>query len=136
MMSECAGDMKMCYVSLGSNLPDGRDRIAGAIAWLHDVMEVESCSAIYTTPSVSAGDDSIYFNAVARCRTGLQLSQIESLLKRYETESGRRREPGSHSVAIDLDLVIYDGDVLRPRDAARDYFLIGFSQIGGAGQSR
>ena len=131
MMSGRADDMKMCYVSLGSNLPDGRDRIAGAIAWLHDVMEVERSSEIYTTPSVSAGDDSTYFNAVARCLTDLQPMQIESLLKCYEADSGRRREPGCHSVTIDLALVLFDGDVLRPRDAAREYFLIGFSQIGG-----
>lgn len=130
MMSKCADDMKTCYVSLGSNMPDGRERVAGAIAWLHDVMEVESCSAIYTTPSVSVGDDSTYYNAVACCSTGLQPPQIECLLKCYEAESGRRHSPGSHSVAIDLDLVVFDGDVLRPRDAARDYFLIGLSQIG------
>lgn len=130
MMMHAKAGLKTCYVSLGSNLPDGYGYVMRAMEWLRNVMVVERCSDIYTTPSVSLGDDSMYFNAVARCITDMTASQLELMLKQYESESGRRRDADCHCVVIDLDLVVFDDVVLRPRDAARDYFRIGLSQLG------
>lgn len=122
-----AGVDKICYVSLGSNLPDGEGYVRRTIKWLSTVMLSVKSSYIYTTPSVSAGDDSTYFNAVARCLTSLSAKELELRFKHWESDCGRRHESCDNSVAIDVDLVIYDGVVLRPRDAGCDYFLIGMN---------
>ena len=55
------------YISIGSNLSNGAENIENAFGFLRDNYENVVCSTIYSTPSVSIGDDSIYFNAVARC---------------------------------------------------------------------
>lgn len=114
------------YISIGSNLSNGAENIENAFGFLRDNYENIVCSTIYSTPSISIGDDSIYFNAVACC----DVDGIESLnidLKAYESRCGRIR--GQKDVVIDMDIVISDGQILRPRDYDREYFQIGYNQI-------
>lgn len=114
------------YISIGSNLCNGAENIENAFGFLRDNYENVVCSTIYSTPSVSIGDDSIYFNAVACCDVDdIESSNID--LKAYESRCGRIR--GQKDVVIDMDIVIADGQILRPRDYDREYFQIGYNQI-------
>ena len=114
------------YISIGSNLSNGAEHIENAFGFLRDNYENVVCSTIYSTPSVSIGDDSIYFNAVASCEVdGVESTNIN--LKAYESRCGRIR--GQKDVVIDMDIVISDGQILRPRDYDREYFQIGYNQI-------
>lgn len=114
------------YISIGSNLSNGAEHIENAFGFLRDNYENVVCSTIYSTPSISIGDDSIYFNAVASCEVdGVESTNID--LKAYESRCGRIR--GMKDVVIDMDIVIADGQILRPRDYDREYFQIGYNQI-------
>lgn len=114
------------YISIGSNLSNGAEHIENAFGFLRDNYENVVCSTIYSTPSVSIGDDSIYFNAVASCEVdGVESTNIN--LKAYESRCGRIR--GQKDVVIDMDIVIADGQILRIRDYDREYFQIGYNQI-------
>lgn len=114
------------YISIGSNLSNGAEHIENAFGFLRDNYENVVCSTIYSTPSISIGDDSIYFNAVACCDVDdIESSNID--LKAYESRCGRIR--GQKDVVIDMDIVIADGQILRPRDYDREYFQIGYNKI-------
>lgn len=114
------------YISIGSNLSNGAEHIENAFGFLRDNYENVVCSTIYSTPSISIGDDSIYFNAVASCEVdGVESTNID--LKAYESRCGRIR--GNKDVVIDMDIVIADGQILRPRDYDREYFQIGYNKI-------
>ena len=114
------------YISIASNLSNGAEHIENAFGFLRDNYENVVCSTIYSTPSISIGDDSIYFNAVASCEVdGVESTNID--LKAYESRCGRIR--GMKDVVIDMDIVIADGQILRPRDYDREYFQIGYKII-------
>lgn len=115
------------YISIGSNMPDGRRRVEEAIERLRREVTLLKVSAIYSTPSVSAGDNSIYFNAVALLQSSLSIEKLTEFFKRMEQEAGRT--PASQNVMLDIDIVVSGGTTMRPRDFARDYFTIGYNQI-------
>ena len=117
---------KEVYISIGSNTPNGAVNIENAFEFIKKNFENVACSQIYSTPSVTIGDNSIYFNAVARCLSD-DIDDINQELKSYEINCGRVK--GSKNVVIDLDVVVADNEVLRPRDFDREYFKIGYFQL-------
>jgi len=65
----------------------------------------------------------LYLNAVAVGRTLIAIEEMQIFLKQAETALGRTRGPLSHGlVAIDLDLVEWNKEVLRPKDAEQSYY--------------
>lgn len=69
-------------------------------------------------------------NAVAIGKTDITLQQLEIMCKNFEKELGRdekAREAGD--VPIDIDVVVYDGKILRETDYIREFFKIGFYQL-------
>lgn len=64
-----------------------------------------------------------YLNALCQAHTELPLKSVQSLLKYMETEMGRKRGlEAKGMVAIDLDLVEWNGEILRPWDVAQPYY--------------
>lgn len=64
-----------------------------------------------------------YLNAVCAGKTALSQDEMERWLKETETGMGRVRGESAHGrVVIDLDLVEWDGTILRPVDAGRPYY--------------
>jgi 2-amino-4-hydroxy-6-hydroxymethyldihydropteridine diphosphokinase len=71
-----------------------------------------------------------YVNVVAIGVTRLALDELLSRLKAIERLLGRTPESKLRGVVeADVDLVIWNGEVLRPKDAARDYFLIPYNLL-------
>jgi len=64
-----------------------------------------------------------YLNAICQAYTELPLDSVQSILKVIEAEMGRERGLEANGlVAIDLDLVEWNGKILRPRDVAQSYY--------------
>ena len=71
-----------------------------------------------------------YINAVLSGYTLLTPLELDTKCKQFELEHGRTLEARkAGNVAIDIDLVIYGNDILRPKDFAREFFKIGYSCI-------
>ena len=116
-------------ISLGSNLTPRQRRVEEAMHWLQEVLDGYSASSIYETPEIH-GHGRPYMNAVVEGEVSLEPDEFNRMLKRYEEQNGRDAEARSRGeVPIDLDLVVADGDILRPRDYARSFFRIGYDQI-------
>lgn len=122
------------YVGVGSNLPEAlaRREIECSVATLERLGRVRA-SETYRTDGVgvkSAG--MIYYNAVVELLTPMASEEIVAALKRYEEAHGRCRSISV--VTIDLDLVVFDGEVLRPSDFSHEYFLRGYRRLAAGVQ--
>lgn len=116
-------------ISLGSNTPDSNGRMMQAMMWLEENLISFKCSAIYSTPPLS-GVGSDYLNAVAVGEIKCEQNEFNLMLKDYEKFSGRTPEAKKTGVVpIDLDIVIFNDQIVRPKDYSYDFFQIGYRQI-------
>lgn len=118
-----------CTIGLGSNAPDREAQINRAIDFLHGYLSKCSVSSIYESAAIN-GTDSSYLNAVVHGRSSVNSSTLVRHLKDFEKAMGRNQESKEKGVVpIDLDLVIYDMRILRPKDFERHYFNIGYREL-------
>ena len=116
-------------ISLGSNSPDSDRMMKQAMVWLEENLLSFKCSEIYLTPPLS-GVGSDYLNAVAIGETACDQNEFNLMLKDYEKSSGRTLESKKTGVIpIDLDIVIFNDQIVRPKDFSYDFFQIGYRQI-------
>ena len=117
------------FFSIGSNYGDKKGNVIKGLEWLSKLLSDFKCSSVYETPDCHGGNK-IYFNAVAYGRSALEPQDLEGLCKRFEVDCGRdatMRNMGN--VPLDIDLVIYNGKILRPNDFKREFFKIGYEMI-------
>jgi len=84
--------------------------------------------------TVSAGQiypsDGGYFNCVASLSTDCDRRTLTDFTKRIEHRLGRRPEHKLQGrVVIDIDIIFFNSDLLRPLDASENYFLKGFEML-------
>ena len=107
---------------LGTNLPDRRQRLSSAIARLAAHVAVADYSEAVESADVS-GLGADYLNVVVRCFTSLSLNELRRLISRIEEAEGRTAQAKlSGCMPIDIDVVMYGGEVVSRYDYQRDYF--------------
>lgn len=117
-------------IGIGSNTPDGAAQVDAACRWLATAFADVRYSESYLTPGVGVRCAGMtYRNAVATGRTQFSADEVTRMLKEYESSHGRDREVPD--VPIDLDLVIYGEEILRPGDFKHMYFQKGYLQLLG-----
>ena len=115
-------------LSIGSNDKLRHERVSEALDWLRGKLDYFRTSQIYPTLPVR-GAKGEYVNAVAQGRT-TDLKILEADLKLYELSHGRDAAARAEGrVPIDIDVVVVNGEVVRPRDYACDFFRIGLSAL-------
>lgn len=121
--------MHRVYIGLGSNTPDATKQMSDAIDWLMTQLDEVANSDVYSTPPLR-GIGADYLNAVATGLTTLNSDQLNLLLKDYERQAGRTPQSKlSGQVPIDLDIVVWDGTVVREKDFSYDFFQRGYRQV-------
>lgn len=116
-------------VSLGSNFGDRSRNVKAAMQWLKTLSEHYECSLIYETPEIH-GKGAPYMNAVAAATTTLDYETLQHLMKNYERSCGRdEKHRVKGEVPIDIDIVVWNSEVVRPLDFSREFFKIGYAQI-------
>ena len=121
-------------LGIGSNKKYAAEEAVGQIiVRLRELYSVDKESEIYTTRPFGKSFSNLndYKNAVIELTTLSNLSEFEAELKELEKDFGRDRGLKSDEVAADIDIVIWDGKILRPREVDRDYLSIGYNQILG-----
>ena len=120
-----------CTIGLGSNSSDKKTQIDNAINYVCELLADAHVSEIYESEAVNGKDDP-YLNAVVHGNSPLGIEELNRYLKEWEARQHRDDTPdenGRHTVKIDLDLVIFDSRILRPKDFDRLYFNKGYSQL-------
>lgn len=114
-------------VCVASNSQDATAQIKGFLLRLRSEIDPATRhSTIYVTPSITDGV-TLYHNLVASFSTEMSAQLLTYTFKQWEIEAGRSHS--SSVVTLDIDLVIFNGEILRPHDYSRDYFRIGYRQL-------
>ncbi len=123
--------MTLCYIELGSNEPTpvfleyAREELRTLFPDIvfGTVMQTEPFCLPSSRP---------FFNQSAKIRTLWSVEEIKSNFKRIENRIGRKAEDKLKGIVkIDLDLLSYDGTVLKPEDWERPYVQAGIKELTG-----
>lgn len=129
MNESSSGAFREALFCIGSNCGDRKGNVATALVWLSGRLSDFRHSSIYATPDCHGGQRE-YLNAVCSGYTALIPSEIETLCKEYEKSCGRNAAArAAGDVPIDVDLVVYDGEVLRRKDHGSEFFRKGYMEI-------
>ena len=103
----------LAYLGLGAKLGDPAVQLRRALAELAalDEVEVVQVSAFYLNPPLGPKEQPWYVNAVAQVRTRLTAEELLRGLQRLEAALGRVRGERWGPRVIDLDLLLYNGEV-------------------------
>ena len=130
--------MERIYLSLGSNIGDRARNIARAIGALalHGV-KVTKKSSLYETEPVEMTEQDWFLNGVVEAETDLQPQELMEALLSIEREMGRERVVPKGPRVIDLDILLYESQVVHaagleiphPRIAQRKFVLAPLAEI-------
>ena len=106
--------MHLAYVALGANLADPVAQIRAALEVLTHLPESRllHASSLYRTAPVGIHHQPDFINAVAAFETTLSPQALLAALFTVEEQFGRRRDFHHAPRTLDLDLLLYDNDVI------------------------
>lgn len=131
----------LAYVALGSNLGDKEANLQKAVQLLVEYgVEVVKTSAFLCTEPYGVTDQPQFLNAVCCVRTDLEPEELLHLLLAIEQEMGRVRLRHWGERNIDLDLLLYENQILTTDDLKlphpdmqnRDFVLLPLAEIAPA----
>ena len=104
-------------ISLGSNLGDRRAHLEYAIDALKlDLSDIAVSPFIETEPVGVGPEHGVYLNAVVVGLTRLSPRDLLDRLLEIEEERGRMRPYPMAPRTLDLDLILYGGEMINERD--------------------
>lgn len=131
--------MSLAMIALGGNLDAPAARLLKVMAELDDLprSQLLRASSLYRTAPVGYADQPDFVNAVALIETALPPQALMTELLAMETRHGRRRTQLNGPRTLDLDLLLYEDQVLddsfvtlpHPRMHERAFVLIPLLEI-------
>jgi 2-amino-4-hydroxy-6-hydroxymethyldihydropteridine diphosphokinase len=133
------GKENISYIAIGSNKGDRFDHLNRAIQEisLEKNNLIEQVSSIYETLPYGYKDQSNFYNAVIKIKTGYELIELLDLLKSIEKKIGRENGTRWGPREIDLDILFFN-DLIFSNEritiphkevAKRDFVLIPLCEI-------
>ncbi len=134
--------MPLALLGLGANLGDRAAALNAAIEALSDargIAVIRRSTVIETSPVGGAADQPPYLNAAVVVETQLSPESLLAKLHEIEASLGRRRDIHWGPRTIDLDLLLYDQQVVEsptltiphPRMSFRRFVLEPAVEVGG-----
>lgn len=122
--------MNEVVLSIGSNVTPRYERVVDALSKLKGILEDCMASDIYETPEIH-GIGRPYMNAVMTGTTNMSLDDLHQRTKQLELQAGRDAEARMRGeVYVDIDIVIWNREVIRPNDFRQTFFKIGAESLG------
>lgn len=115
------------FLSVGSTMNGWEEHIARV---LEEHFPAGKLSSFTHSKDATGRTDTVYTNAVLRIEWEGTTEELIVLTKGIEAKMDRDRTLPSE-VTLDLDVVVRDKEVLRPKDYGRAYFSRGYEEIGG-----
>ena len=106
--------MSLAYVALGANLADPTTQVRAALAALATLPQAQllRASSLYRTAPVGIAHQPDFINAVAALETTLAPLALLDALFAVEGQIGRRRDFHHAPRTLDLDLLLYDAQMM------------------------
>lgn len=107
--------MNKSYVSLGSNMGDRVGMLREAVRLLkkHPAIDVLKISSLYETDPVGFTEQDAFMNMVVYLQTNLSAFKLLEICQDIERRLDRKREIRWGPRTIDLDILLYNQDVLE-----------------------
>ena len=125
-------------IALGSNLGNSEAILIGALEQLHQTpgLQISAVSPAFVTAAVGPPQPD-YLNACALLTTDLPPRELLTTLLNVETQFGRERRERWGPRRLDLDLLLFDNDVIEeqglqvphPRMTERAFVLVPLAEI-------
>ena len=110
-----------CIIGIGSNI-NPEQNIAVALFFLRQEQEFVAVSSLIKTSPIGITDQPDFLNGAAKVFTEIELTDFKSYLKGVEDRLKRdRTAPKFGPRTIDLDIVIWDGEIIDPDYYSRDF---------------
>ena len=103
-------------IALGSNIGDRRANLASALHKLRSHVRIERISSVYETKPVGFTEQPDFLNMACTGEADMPPRALRDTLAKIERQIGRRVSIPLGPRAIDLDLLLYDGLVMREED--------------------
>lgn len=119
-------------ISFGSNVGNRSENIHNAIAKLSDYgVNFLKCSPLYETEPVGYENQNDFYNAVCQIESGYSPNSLLELIKRVESEMGRKESFRWGPREIDIDILIYNDIIFKSdtlsvphKEIANRYFIV------------
>ena len=129
----------VAYIGLGSNLGDRVAHLLSAVNAIKHLSDSIAVSSVYESEPFGVGDDCQprYLNMVISIHTGLGPYRLLTELLKIEKANGRVRHHRNESRTLDLDLLLFGGDIIEtvellvphPRMHERAFVMLPMSEI-------
>lgn len=122
--------MNQLLISLGSNMPCGEENMEAAIEEIRAKATFAQFSSMYDTDPVGLHRHARYKNCVGQLHSPKSFEEWKALFKNLEQAAGRNDELRAQgNVPLDIDIVIWNEEVMRPRDLSAEYLQQGLQEI-------
>ena len=121
--------MHTCLLCLGSNIEPSYRLSAARSALLFHFPEIRFSNEM-VTEAIGSSFLSPFHNQVARLTTPLSAEEVRAILKGIEQVQGRLPEDKANGIVkLDIDLLVYDGCVLKAKDLEREFVIRGMEEL-------
>jgi 2-amino-4-hydroxy-6-hydroxymethyldihydropteridine diphosphokinase len=110
------GSENRAYLSLGSNMNEPAAMLRQAIKRLNTIGTVRRVSSFYSTEPMEFAQQPWFINCAVELRTTLQAKSLVHELLGIEREMGRVRNQSKGPRIIDIDLVLFNDEVIDEPD--------------------
>ncbi len=109
--------MNTTFLLLGSNLGDRRKYLADAVLEIEDRLgKLQQKSSLYQTASWGRHDQPDFINQVIELKTDLNPGMLLRGILKIEQDLGRQRSQKWGSRTIDIDILLYEDQVINETD--------------------
>lgn len=130
-MTERSTDLQT-VICIGSNVACRRANIDYACKMLSDVCRDCITSGVYETDDDS-GLGAPYLNMVVICRCIICREALQTMAKKLEKDCGRDEcSKVRGEMPLDIDIVVWEGDVVDDYEFGRPYFIEGYRRVSPA----
>lgn len=121
--------MKNCYIELGSNTKTD-EYLLEARRYLERSFTSIRFATIYKTEAIDFLFPCTFYNQTVKLQTNLSKDAVQQVLKEIENVIGRNPDDKEKGIVkIDIDLLSYDEEILRPADWKREYVRRGVAEL-------
>ncbi|MDO5571906.1 MAG: 2-amino-4-hydroxy-6-hydroxymethyldihydropteridine diphosphokinase [Bacteroidales bacterium] len=122
--------MNNILVSLGSNVSQSVNILNDAILKIKDMASEARFSSVYETDPEGEHKHSKYKNCIGEMSTNLDYDNLKDLFKNMEVTAGRKPEMKINGIVpLDIDIVIWNQKVIRPKDLSMEYIKQGLMEL-------
>jgi 2-amino-4-hydroxy-6-hydroxymethyldihydropteridine diphosphokinase len=132
--------MARAYLGLGANVGNRKANLQLALRWLAPACRIVAVSSLYRSEAVvleGAPPGPDYLNAACEIETDLSPQELLAHAKSIEHAIGRRPAERWAPRPIDIDILLYDGDVIdtddltvpHPRIAERPFVIAPLAEL-------